>query len=67
MTGVCANPGRLVMYAWRSMQQHQANSQTKSKCNQICELDTSHLEGFFQAASGNESDGERKKLKTAGN
>jgi hypothetical protein len=36
---------------------------TKSKCNQICELDTSHLEAFFQAASGHESDGEREKLK----
>jgi hypothetical protein len=30
---------------------------------QICELDTSYLEAFFQAASGNESDGERKKMK----
>jgi hypothetical protein len=60
MTGVFTNPGRLVMYAWRSMHQHQANTQTKSKCNEICELETSHLEAFFQAASGYESDGERK-------
>jgi len=45
-----------VMYDWRSMHQHQANTHTKSKCNQICELDTSHLEAFFQADSGYESD-----------
>ena len=36
---------------------------SQAKCNQICELDTSHIEAFFQADSGYESDGEREKLK----
>ena len=74
--GVCTNPGRLVMYAWSMCKSRPSGDicpeeyaptsrqhKTKSKCNQICELDTSHLEAFFQAASGHESDGEREKLK----
>ena len=59
------NPGRLVMHDW-SMHQHQANIPDKMQSNLRARHYTSHLEAFFRADSGNESDGERKKLKTAG-